>query len=112
MKIETDEWLPLAEAARQAEMSLSTAHRLANSLGIVHEFFGVRVIQIKDIQTMRDNRKPMGNPDWISSHEAAAEAAVRAVKSRLRRVKRVGLTAAEKRRNERLASGMAKREET
>lgn len=99
MKIETDEWLPLAEAARQAGMSLSTAHRLAKSLGIIHEFFGVRVIRRKDIQTMTENRKPIGNPDWIGSHEAAAEAAVKAVKSRLRRVKRVGMTQAEKRRN-------------
>lgn len=111
MRIETDEWLPLAEAARQASLSLSTAHRLAKSLGIVHEFFGVRVIRRKDIQTMTENRKPIGNPDWIESHEAAAEAAVKAVKSRLRRVKRVGMTDAEKRRNAGLSSGTAKRDD-
>lgn len=110
MRIETDEWLPLAEAARQASLSLSTAHRLAKSLGIVREFFGVRVVRRKDIQTMTENRKPIGNPDWIESHEAAAEAAVKAVKSRLRRVKRVGMTEAEKRRNSGL-SGAAKRDD-
>ena len=87
MKIETNDWMPLSEAADKTKMSKSTAYRLAQSLGIVEEFFGVRVIRIKDIQTMLDNRKTMGNPDWISSPEAAAAAAVRAVKSRMRRAR-------------------------
>jgi hypothetical protein len=34
---------------------------------------------------MKENRKAIGNPDWISSPEAAAEAALRAVESRERR---------------------------
>lgn len=109
MKIETDDWVSLPDAAKAAGVSLSTAHRIVKSLGLALEFFGVRIVRRKDVQTIQDNRKPIGNPDWITSHEAASEAAVRAVESRMRRVKRSGLTDAEKRRIEALRTGAAKR---
>lgn len=95
MRLNTDDYIPVAEAARLAGMSESTGRRLAKHLGVVHEFFGVFIVKKSDVETLRQNRKPMGNPDWIASQEEAAAAALRAVESRMRRIERDGMTAAE-----------------
>lgn len=85
MKIDTAEWIALSEACRAGGFSKPTGYRLAKHLGIIKVVFGVKIIRKADIKTMKENRKAIGNPDWISSPEAAAEAALRAVESRERR---------------------------
>lgn len=85
MKIDTAEWIALSEACTAGGFSKPTGYRLAKHLGLIKVVFGVKIIRKADIKTMKENRKAIGNPDWISSPEAAAEAALRAVESRERR---------------------------
>jgi hypothetical protein len=72
MQIETDEWLPLVEAGKLVGLGKTTALRLARSLGIVKTFFGVNVIRLSDVETLKQNRRRPGNPNWITSWEGAA----------------------------------------
>jgi len=72
MKIDTDEWLPVIDAGRLAGLDKSTALRLARSLGIVENFFGVNIIRKSDVSTLEKNRRSRGNPQWIESWEGAA----------------------------------------
>ena len=85
MKIETDDWYTLAEACDVAKMPQVTGYRLAKKLGVVEIIFGTRVVRKKDVRKMVENRKRVGNPLWIASHEEAAASALRAVASRKRR---------------------------
>jgi len=72
VKIETDEWLPVIDAGRLAGLDKTTALRLARSMGIVENFFGVNVIRKTDVATLEKNRRARGNPNWIESWEGAA----------------------------------------
>lgn len=72
MKIETDEWLPVIQAGKLAGLDKTTALRLARSLGIVENFFGVNVIRKSDVATLEKNRRAPGNPNWIESWDGAA----------------------------------------
>jgi len=72
MQIETDEWLPATEAGKLAGIDKTTTLRLARSLGIVQNFFGVNVIRLTDVETLKQNRRRPGNPNWIESWEGAA----------------------------------------
>jgi len=72
MQIDTDEWLPLVDAGKLAGLERTTALRLARSLGIVQNFFGVNVIRLTDVETLKQNRRKPGNPNWIESWEGAA----------------------------------------
>ncbi len=85
MKIDTDDWFTITEACVAAKMPKSTGGRLAKSLGIVEVIFGVMVVRKKDVPKMVENKKRVGNPRWIESYDEAAEAALRAVKSRMKR---------------------------
>ena len=87
MKIETDEWVTLADACKTGGFSQPTGYRLAKSLGVIQVIFGVKVLKKSDIKTMKENRRRLGNPDWIKSYEAASEAAYKAIESRERRKK-------------------------
>lgn len=109
MKIETDDWIPLVDAMPMLKMSSRAARRLADDMGLVKEFFGVKCVKRDDISVLNANKRRRGNQDWIASRELAGEAAVKAVKSRMRRISRAGLTAAEKRRNAFLSGGKARR---
>lgn len=88
MKIDTAEWTTLAEACKAGGFTKATGYRLAKHLGIIKVVFGVKVVKKADVKMMKENRRPIGNPDWIGSPEAAAEAAIRAVESRERRRKK------------------------
>lgn len=103
MKIETDEWIPLADAVAKTGIPQKTLYRIADRLGMKVEVFGVRVVRIADVPKLISGRMPVGNPDWIGNYEKASEAAVKSVESRMRRVAADGQTAAEKARNKRLA---------
>lgn len=92
MKLDTDEYIPLAEACGLAGVSPSTGYRLASHLGIVLCFFGVKIVKRADVETMKQNRKRIGNPRWIESYEEAAEAAIKAVASREKRKKATAKT--------------------
>jgi hypothetical protein len=72
MKIDTDEWLPVIDAGRLAGLDKSTALRLARSLGIAENFFGVNVVRKSDVATLEKNRRSRGNPRWVESWEGAA----------------------------------------
>lgn len=109
MKIETDDWMPLADACKEGGFSQSTGYRLAKSLGVIEVVFGVRIIRRKDVETMKKNRKRLGNPNWIASYEEASAAAIRAVESRMRRVEAEGLTEAEVARNKKLVEAAKNR---
>lgn len=85
MKIETDDYMTLMEAARELGMAHSSAGNLAKRLKIIVEVFGVRVIKKKHLETMRKNRRGMGNPRWIDDYEAASAASYKAIESRERR---------------------------
>jgi len=87
MKIDTAEWMTLAEACAAGGFTQSTGYRLAKHLGLIKVVFGVKIVRKADVKTMQDNRKRIGNPDWIESYDAAAAAALRAVESRERRKK-------------------------
>jgi hypothetical protein len=88
MKIDTDDWFTITEACAAAKMPKTTGSRLAKSLGIVEVVFGVLIVRKKDVSKMVENKRRVGNPRWIESYEEAAAAAERAVKSRMRRLRR------------------------
>jgi hypothetical protein len=72
MKIDTDEWIALADACKLAGIPQPTGYRMAKRLGIVENFFGVNVIRKRDVSTLEKNRRARGNPNWIESWEGAA----------------------------------------
>ena len=72
MLVDTDDWLPAIDAGRLAGLDKTTALRLARSLGIVENFFGVNIIRKSDVSTLEKNRRTRGNPNWIESWEGAA----------------------------------------
>ncbi|NBW16899.1 MAG: hypothetical protein EBR82_53870 [Caulobacteraceae bacterium] len=110
MKIDTDDWVTLAEACALAGLPTSTGYRIAKRLGVVKVVFGVRVVRKADIPRIKEDQKARGNPDWIASYDAAADASLRAVESRMKRIAADGLTEAEKTRGEKIkASRAAKR---
>jgi len=82
VKIETDEWLPVIDAGRLAGLDKTTALRLARTLGIVENFFGVNVIRKTDVSTLEKNRRTRGNPNWIESWEGAAADGVKGTPAR------------------------------
>ena len=88
MKIETDDWVLVAEAARIAKIPDTIARRLSKELELARTFFGVAVMKRADIPKLLENRRRRGNPDWIASGEDAAEAALRAVESRMKKKKK------------------------
>ena len=88
MRIDTDQWMTLSEACVAGGFTQSTGYRLAQSLGLIKVVFGVKIVRKSDVKTMQENRKRIGNPDWIESYDAAAAAALRAVESRERRKKK------------------------
>jgi hypothetical protein len=83
--IETDDYIPLMEAARELRMAHSSAGNLARDLGLIVKVFGVRVVKKTDVELMRQNRRGMGNPRWIEDFEAASAASYKAIESRERR---------------------------
>lgn len=85
MIIETDDYIPLMEAARELGMAHSSAGNLARDLGLIVKVFGVRVVKKSDVELMRQNRRGMGNPDWVSDYEKASSASYKAIESRERR---------------------------
>lgn len=87
MLINTDEWLPVTEAAGILEMDKPGAIRLARRLGLIQQFFGVYCIRRSDVSTLAQNRRQPGNPRWIADGEAAAADCLRAVASREARKK-------------------------
>ena len=103
MKIDTDDWLTLAEACKAAGLSQSTGYRLAKHLQIIEVFFGVKCVQKQDVSRMMHERRRVGNQRWIASSDDAAQAAIKSVESRLSRVEKHGHTKAEKKRNKRLS---------
>lgn len=103
MKIETDDWVTLADVVTMTGIPAKTLYRTADRLGLKTEVFGVRVVRKSDIGRIAESRKRVGNPDWIGSPKKAAAAAGKAVESRRRRVETSGPTAAEVRRNKALA---------
>jgi len=106
MKIDTDEWIPLSDVGLYTTaVAGRTAYRLAEYLGIVHVFFGVKCIRRSDVETMEKNRRPRGNASWIASQEAAAQAAELANERKRQRLAAQGPTKAEKKRNQKLRSG-------
>jgi hypothetical protein len=88
MRIETTDWIPAIEAGRLAGLDKATTLRLARGLGIVQNFFGVNVVRVADVATLRENRRRRGNQRWIESGEAAAADAVKGVRVRERRKKK------------------------
>lgn len=72
MRIETEEWLPFADAWPGTGMSESAARRLGRDLGLLETFFGVLVLRRRDVATLRENRRTSGNPRWIADGDAAS----------------------------------------
>lgn len=99
MRIETDDWIPLADAVAQTGIPQKTLYRIADRLGMETEVFGVRVVRKSDLPKLVAGRLPVGNPDWISDYDKASEAALKSTESRMRRIAERGLTKAEKNRN-------------
>lgn len=105
MKIETNDWIALAEACGETGMAKRTLYNVAKRLNLVHEFFGTLVVRKKDLPKIVAGKKTVGNPDWIESYEKASASGLRAVESRLRRIAERGMTEAELRRGERIKAG-------
>lgn len=108
MKLETNDWITLSDACVAAGLTQSTGYRIAKRLGLTEDFFGIKIVRKSDVETMRANKLPAGNPRWSESTEEAAEAALKATQSRMRRIKEQGPTKAEKERNAFLRSGKAR----
>ena len=104
MKIETNDWLSVAEAVKQSGIPQKTFYTIANRLGVVVEFFGTKCLRKKDVAKVVAARGRPGNPDWIGSYDKARKSALRAVESRMRRIEEVGMTEAELARSRRLPS--------
>lgn len=109
MKIETNDWVTLAEACKLTGLALSTCRRAARRLGALQVFFGAMVVRKSDLPRIVAEKKQTGNPDWIKSYDAAAAAGLRAVASRLKRIEAVGMTDAELTRGEKIKAAMAER---
>jgi hypothetical protein len=91
MKIDTDDWLPLSEACKLAELPQASGYRMAKRLGIVQTFFGVNVIRRSDVATLANNRRKPGNPNWIESWEGAAADGAKGTPARIaKRAPRTG----------------------
>lgn len=108
MRIETDDWISVGDAVRASGIPQKTFYTIAKRLGFVVELFGTFCLRKKDVAKVVEARGVRGNPDWIGSGEAAAEAAMKAVKSRLRRIDREGMTEAEANRGARIRAARAK----
>lgn len=108
MKLETNDWITLSDACVEAGLSQSTGYRIAKRLGLAEDFFGVKIVRKSDVETLLANKLPTGNPRWAESTEVAAEAALKATASRMRRLEAQGPTKAEKERNAFLRSGKAR----
>ncbi len=107
MIIDTDDYITIAEACATTKMSPATFYRAARRLGLEVVIFGAKVVRKSDIQRIEADKKPIGNPLWINSTEAASKAARKAVLSRLRRIKATGMTDAELSRGERISKARA-----
>lgn len=106
MKIDTDDWIPLADIGLYTTaIAGRTAYRLADHLGLTHEFFGVKCIRRADVVTLEQNRRLRGNQRWIADGEAAAQDAEIANERKRQRLAEQGPTKAEKKRNQKLRSG-------
>jgi hypothetical protein len=103
MKIETDDWVPLAEAVALLGMPQKTLYRVAERLALSVTVFGVRIVRRNDLVKLEAGRLSVGNPRWSESGDEASAAAAKATESRRARVAESGPTAAELRRNKRLA---------
>jgi hypothetical protein len=104
MKIETDDYIKVGAVAAEAGFSPSTAYRIARRLGLAVEVFGVLVMHKAGIESLRAAfNGAAGNPDWVKDGEKAADAAIKAVESRMARIEREGLTKQEVFRNKMLA---------
>jgi hypothetical protein len=103
MKIDTDEWVTLAEAVALLGIPQKTLYRIADRLELAATVFGVRVIRKSELGKLEGGRHAVGNPRWAESGDAASAAAEKATESRRARVAASGPTAAELRRNKRLA---------
>lgn len=103
MKIETNDWLPLADACGETGIAKRTLYNVAKRLNLVREFFGTLVVRRKDLPKIVAGRKSVGNPDWIESYEKASASGLRAVESRLKRIAEKGMTDAELRRSRKRA---------
>lgn len=88
MRIETDDWVTVAEAAVEAKLDGSVARRMAQTLGLSQQIFGVWVIKRTDIATLAARKGRTGNPRWIEDYDEAASAAVKAVASRMKKKKK------------------------
>jgi hypothetical protein len=106
MKIDTDDWIPLADIGLYTTaIAGRTAYRLAADLGLIHEFFGVKCIRRADVATLEQKRRLRGNQKWIASGDEAAAAAEVANERKRQRLAEQGPTKAEKKRNQKLRSG-------
>jgi hypothetical protein len=95
-------YVPLKECPALTGMPITTCYRTAKRLGVVKEFLGLKFVHKRHIRKLKAAHMSVGNPIWIRSGEEAARQTRRAIASRLERIKRVGMTEAEKARNERL----------
>lgn len=103
VKIDTDDYIQIKDAAKIIGVSEPTARRMAKRLECIVTVFGRDIVKKSDVERMKTaKRDRIGNPDWIGSQDAAAAAARKSVKSRMRRIAREGLTKAEKQRIARL----------
>lgn len=91
MKIETEDWITLADACKLAGIPQASGYRTAKRLGIVENFFGVACVRKRDVATIEANRRRPGNPNWIESWEGAAADAVKGTAARMaKRAPRTG----------------------
>jgi hypothetical protein len=107
MKIDTDDYITIADACAKTTMSPATFYRAARRLGLEVVIFGAKVVRKADVRRIEADKRPIGNPLWINSTEAASKAAMKAVRSRLRRIKEDGMTDAELNRGERISKARA-----
>jgi hypothetical protein len=106
MKIETDDWIPLADISLYTTaLAGRTAYRLAKELGVIREFFGVKCIRRDDVATLEAKRRLRGNQRWIADGDAAAADAGAANEQKRQRLASEGPTKAEKKRNKMLQGG-------
>lgn len=83
LTIETDDWVSVEEAAKDAEIAPNTVRRIASRLGISRKVLGVTAIRKADIAAIVDAKSTPGAV-WNRNPEVAAAAARRGAAASLK----------------------------
>lgn len=80
-----EEYATMQEAAAYCKMPVRSVYRLARDMGLEVVKYGRHLVPSKKLPALKAGRRGRGNPEWIANSAAAAEAAIAAAKSRVKK---------------------------